>query len=302
MLRLLLEKQVEVKAIYLIWGLRRTTTGGNKYRRQRHSVPIEEPVLYIHMTSSMRQEKQKNPFFKQHSPLPLETIQRLSKHANMKLAVLGASGRTGQYLVTQALQQGHEVTALVRNVGKIPLKHENLKVVEANIFSADSLSEHFQGQDVIVSCLGFSPKLFSSISGYTDSMSAIVKAMREAKVDRIIVITSWYTEPNSRQNSPIILRVFLLPVYRTVLNNIYEMENFLEKECSDLNWTAVRPPDLQSMPATDKEFLTHEGYFVPGDSGPPARNIVSRGDLARFMLLQLESNEWTRKAVSICTK
>lgn len=46
----------------------------------------------------------------------------------MKIAVLGATGQTGQYLVSQALQQGHTVTAIVRNPGKLAVHHENLKV------------------------------------------------------------------------------------------------------------------------------------------------------------------------------
>ena len=37
----------------------------------------------------------------------------------MKLLVLGASGRTGQHIVAQALSRGHTVTALVRDPGKI---------------------------------------------------------------------------------------------------------------------------------------------------------------------------------------
>lgn len=47
----------------------------------------------------------------------------------MKVAVLGATGQTGQYLVNQALQQGHTVTAIVRNPGKLTIHHDNLKVM-----------------------------------------------------------------------------------------------------------------------------------------------------------------------------
>ncbi|XP_069486618.1 flavin reductase (NADPH)-like [Ambystoma mexicanum] len=219
----------------------------------------------------------------------------------MKVSVLGATGQTGQYLITQALQQGHHVTALVRSVGKIAIQHENLKVVEANVFSAESLTEHFQDQDAIVSCLGFPYKLLSAISGYTDSMTAIVTAMRQAKVNRLVAMTSWYTDSNSRQNAPAMVRALLLPLIRSVLNNMHEMENNLETDCSDLNWTVVRPPGLQNVSATDKEFVTHEGCYVPGDNNSPATNTVARGDVARFMLLLLENNEWTRKAVAMCT-
>lgn len=46
----------------------------------------------------------------------------------MKLAVLGATGQTGQQLVNQAHKQGHIITAIVRNPSKLTINHEDLKV------------------------------------------------------------------------------------------------------------------------------------------------------------------------------
>ncbi|KAM3611109.1 uncharacterized protein V6R79_013602 [Siganus canaliculatus] len=215
----------------------------------------------------------------------------------MKIAVLGATGQTGQYLVNQALNQGHTVTAIVRNPGKLAVSHHNLKVVEADIFSADNLKSHFKGQDVIMSCLGFPASMFSVVTGYTQSMNAMVSAMREAQVNRIITMTSWYTEPNSGTQSPFLIRFLLLPLIRSVLSNMNEMEQQLQKT-EDINWTVVRPPGLQNKPASAQEFLTHEGYFVPDVSG----SSVARGDVARFMLSLLNSNAWVKKGVAITTK
>ncbi|KAG7276692.1 hypothetical protein CRUP_006871 [Coryphaenoides rupestris] len=202
----------------------------------------------------------------------------------MRIAVLGATGQTGQYLVSQALQGGHTVTAIVRNPGKLVEKHDNLKVVEADIFSADSLKTHFQDQDAVLSCLGFPTSFFSAVTGYTQSMSAVVGAMRDAKVSRLIAMTSWYTEPNSGAQSPFLIRNLLLPMIRSVLGNMYEMEAALQAT-EDIDWTV-------------KDFLTHEGYFVPDGVG----NSVPRGDVARFMLSLLHSSAWLKKGVAIHTK
>lgn len=223
------------------------------------------------------------------------------KSLSMKIAVLGATGQTGQYLVNQALQQGHTVTALVRNPGKLGVHHDNLKVVEADIFSANSLTPHFKGQDVIMSCLGFPTSFFSAVTGYTMSMNVVVSAMREARVNRVITMTSWYTEPNSGTESPYLIRFLLLPMIRSVLTNMYEMEHFLQKT-EDINWTVVRPPGLKNLPASAQEFLTHEGYFVPNNGGNPAGGAMGRGDVARFMLSLLNSNAWVKKGVAITTK
>lgn len=219
----------------------------------------------------------------------------------MKIAVVGATGQTGQYLVNQALQQGHVVTALVRNPGKLTVTHENLKVVTADIFSADSLKTHFKDQDVVMSCLGFPASFFTGVTGYTRSMTAMVSAMQEARVNRIITMTSWYTEPNSGTQSSYLIRFLLLPLIRSVLSNMYEMEQLLQKT-EDINWTVVRPPGLKNLPATAQEFLTHEGYFVPDNNGQPPGSAVGRGDVARFMLSLLNSNAWVKKGVAITTK
>lgn len=219
----------------------------------------------------------------------------------MKIAVVGATGQTGQYLVNQALLQGHVVTALVRNPGKLTVTHENLKVVTADIFSADSMKTHFKDQDVVMSCLGFPASFFTGVTGYTRSMTAMVSAMQETHVNRIITMTSWYTEPNSGTQSSYLIRFLLLPLIRSVLSNMYEMEQLLQKT-EDINWTVVRPPGLKNLPATAQEFLTHEGYFVPDNNGQPPGSAVGRGDVARFMLSLLNSNAWVKKGVAITTK
>ncbi|XP_037634548.1 uncharacterized protein At2g34460, chloroplastic-like isoform X1 [Sebastes umbrosus] len=219
----------------------------------------------------------------------------------MKIAVVGATGQTGQYLVNQALQQGHMVTAIVRNPGKLAVHHGNLKVVEADIFSADTLKTHFKGQDVIISCLGFPASFFSAVTGYTLSMNSVISAMREVRVNRIITMTSWYTDPTSGAQSSCLIRFLLLPMIRSVLANMNEMEQSLQKT-KDINWTVVRPPGLKNQPATAQEFLTHEGYFVPDSSGNPVGSAVARGDVARFMLSLLNSNAWVKKGVAMTTK
>lgn len=53
---------------------------------------------------------------------------------------------------------------------------------------------------------------------------------------------------------------------------------------------------------TAKEFLTHEGYYVPDEKDYPVGQAVSRADVARFMLSLLSVNTWIKKAVAIITK
>ena len=47
----------------------------------------------------------------------------------MKVTIFGATGFSGQGILAEALKQGHEVTILVRDASKIPIKHKNLTIV-----------------------------------------------------------------------------------------------------------------------------------------------------------------------------
>lgn len=74
----------------------------------------------------------------------------------MRLLILGASGQTGQQLVQQVLEASHEVTALVRDPSKLDcIDNANFKVHKADIFDDEEMKQHLQGQEAVISCLGF---------------------------------------------------------------------------------------------------------------------------------------------------
>lgn len=51
----------------------------------------------------------------------------------MKIGIIGASGKTGSFVTQEALRQGYEVTAIVRDAKKI--RDPNLTVLERDIFA-----------------------------------------------------------------------------------------------------------------------------------------------------------------------
>jgi len=211
----------------------------------------------------------------------------------MKLAILGATGQTGLEAVKQALAAGHQVTALVRNPDKMTISDDKLNVVSADIFDAENLKNHFTGHDAVLSCLGFSHKT-PKVTGYTDATNAMVTAMRSSSVSRLVLCHSWYTEEASRSQAMFLIRWFLLPMIKPVLDNMREVEVWLEQEAGDINYTVVRPAGLTNNSVTDKEFSVEEDFYVPGGSGR-----IARADVARFMLQSVSEEKYHKKAVSI---
>lgn len=61
---------------------------------------------------------------------------------------------------------------------------------------------------------------------------------------------------NSGAQSSFLVRFLLLPMIRSTLTNMHEMEKLLQKT-DDVNWTVVRPPGLKNLPASGR--ITHTG-------------------------------------------
>ncbi len=204
----------------------------------------------------------------------------------MKLAVFGASGRTGKPLVAQALERGFEVRALVRDPAKLDVSQENLLVIRGDVLNATDVAETVDGCDAVLSVLGQtkgSPKDLQTVA-----TRHIVAAMKTYGVTRVVSLTgAGVRDPNDRPK--LVDRVFGLLLATVARNVIQDADAHAEVlRQSGLEWTLVRGPRLTEGPRTD----TYKVGYVGKDSGTQA----SRADIADFMLRQLSDDAWVRKA------
>ena len=208
--------------------------------------------------------------------------------------MLGATGRTGHWVISEALKRGHSVTAVVRSPDKLKQKHDNLSVVKASIFSAEELTRAFGGHDAVVSVLGFSRS--PPVTGYTEAIRATVAAMRASSVKRLVVLTAFHTDVNAARGQGFILNLFI-KFLKHLLTNMREMEQYLESEASDLDWTVVRPGGLNDKRPKEQTLQQKEGVMFIAGSG--VATYIPRANVARFMVEQLEEEKYVRKAVAI---
>lgn len=217
----------------------------------------------------------------------------------MKVAVLGATGPSGIQLVEEALGRGYDVKALVRSPEKLTIQHDKLQIEKVDILDDKVLTEHFKGVDAVMSCLGSRPSFLgrTPITFYTESIKPMITAMRAANIKRLVCMTAWSTLP--QPGSPWFIEWILRPlILGNTLKNMAEMEEYLDKECSDIDYTVVRPGGLTNLPSSGQEILTEEnGYFVPN-----IRGRISRRDVTKFMLDCLEKNQFIKKPVAIAIK
>ncbi|NGO70217.1 NAD(P)-dependent oxidoreductase [Streptomyces boncukensis] len=71
-----------------------------------------------------------------------------------KIAVFGANGTIGSRVVQEALDRGHEVTAVVRDPAKLAGADDRLRVTTGDVLSPESVAEAAKGVDVLVSAVG----------------------------------------------------------------------------------------------------------------------------------------------------
>ncbi len=207
----------------------------------------------------------------------------------MKITILGATGRTGQQLITQALAAGHEVVAYARNPDKITQIHPRLQVVGGGLEDDGALRRAFQGADAVLSGLG----PVGNNPDYVLGRSAphIIRTMQAEGVSRLVLATGagvrW---PGDTPGLFDQLMGFLL---KTLAKHVLEDSRRMVTAVvnSDLAWTIVRVPVLNDNPAT--------GHVRVGMVGQGTGSKLSRADMAAFMLAQLQSNQYVRQAPTI---
>jgi putative NADH-flavin reductase len=69
---------------------------------------------------------------------------------SLKIIVYGSTGRVGSRVVNEALQRGHQVTAVSRDTARIKQEHENLAVAQGDVLDRERIGELVVGQDVVV--------------------------------------------------------------------------------------------------------------------------------------------------------
>jgi len=199
----------------------------------------------------------------------------------VKLFVIGATGRTGQEIVQQALARNHQVTAFVRSPGSINLGNERLTVLKGAAMDEDELFRAMQNHDAVVSTLG-PREVFKPSSMLHDSALATTRAMNRAGVKRLVVLSA-------AAHFPGILNRIVSFVLRNHMRDSLAMEAIVR--ASSLDWTIARPPRL-----------TQEGYTTyrsREDAAPRMGFSLSRKAVAAFMLDAIQQKKHVRKIVGI---
>jgi len=200
------------------------------------------------------------------------------------VAVIGATGKAGKYLVKQLLQDEYIVKVLIRKSDIYPLAHPSLLVVEGDIQNIAAIEKLLIGCDVVISTLGQAKDepLISSLAA-----TNIAGVMIQYGVRRYIFVCGLNIDvPGDNKSAANIAKSDWMR------NNFPDVVADKQKAYdivagSDIDWTMVRLPFIIQTDERGKLVISLED--CPGEN-------INTSDLAEFLVGQIGDMQYVRKS------
>jgi hypothetical protein len=203
----------------------------------------------------------------------------------MRVAILGATGRTGGAVLERALERGHEVCALVRDPSTLPA-HPSLTVVRGGFEDTEALDRAVAGADAVVTAVGITSRARPTL--LEDSVRAIRAAMDRAGVTRLVVVQGVHipVEGDPHNLGLLALKAIMHLLMRPLVLDGRRLHAALAAATGD--WTLIRMPQVVVAPPTGRMQV---GALRVG---PWSR--VTSGDVGVLAVACLEQRTYLREA------
>lgn len=225
----------------------------------------------------------------------------------MKVLIIGASGRTGRYLIQDSLALGHTVTAFIRHPADWPAP-DHVRVAKGEARDRASLDAAVKGQDAVLSAFGAGSPRFWARRRVAAAKDAVLSAfrLRSLKKDDIMetmmrnLVDSMVLLGVKRVVTLLALGVgdsakvgsflYRAAVATLQLKGVFEDKARGEEHlfASPLDYVNVRPGRLTNAPARGGVKASLDGKGLKWE--------MTRADLSKFMVAQLTGDTWVRKS------
>ena len=207
----------------------------------------------------------------------------------MTVTIFGPTGMVGSQLITHAMAKGWKVKAFGRNVESLidkDLHTENFEAIKGYVFDAGEVKHVLQGSDAVLGNLG------GAFTGTDKSRSLgtknVIAQMKQLGLKRIVVLGGQGILPDKKGNFLMDATDYppeLIPV------GMEQRQAYQYLKESGLDWTFVCAPTVIDATA-DNNFITAAEAATDGYR-------VSAGNLALFMVEELERNAYPKQRVGI---
>ena len=214
----------------------------------------------------------------------------------MKVAIIGASGKTGTKLVREALKRGYQVIAVCRDssVGKLDEFADNaFTPVTAPVVSDEAtLTQALAGCNAVVAV----PITVRRLKA-TELVTALARATTANGVKRLVFTAGEITTGLEEHETHTLRQRIMLPSYTLMTwftpYSLTDMRKatVLIKQQPDWDWTIVRAPRLTESPPV--------GYRFCGISEVTSKHVLSREDYASCLLDSLDRPGYHRRTLTV---
>ena len=202
----------------------------------------------------------------------------------MKIAIIGANGKSGANLVNEALKQGYDVTAIVRNK---EYKNDNVKVIYKDIF--DLTKSDLVGFNAVISTFAaWTPETFP----LHKKVAAHLANLLEGSNTRLLVVggagTLFVDDKGTMVMDTPDFPVAYMGVAKATAESYFEL-----KDRSDLLWTYVSPAGDY-----DANGTRTGKYVLGGDNlilNSKNESYISYADLALAIIDELKNKKFIQK-------
>ena len=205
---------------------------------------------------------------------------------NIKIAIIGGTGKSGKYLVNQLINQGFQLKILLRNPDNFQLKSSLIEVIKGEVTNFSSIHSLIEDCQAVISTLGLGipasePTIFSQ------STTNVIKAMNECNVHRYIVTTGLNVDtPFDKKSSKTSFGTDWMKKTFPISTADKQLEYDILVN-SNIDWTLVRLPLIEQ---------TDERNQVNVDLEDCTGDKISATDLAFFLIEQLSSKAFIKKS------
>jgi NAD(P)-dependent dehydrogenase (short-subunit alcohol dehydrogenase family) len=212
----------------------------------------------------------------------------------MKVCVVGASGKLGQYVVRHALGRGYDVVGVCRqeSVGKLEGFAGQISVLPGATDDREVIKEAVAGCDGVLAVL-----VPWGMNHYASGTAQAVLDLSPPG-SRMVFSTGWWPSRDGKDVCPWSVKRKLLLGRLARLARVVDLDDQVEATrrvfASKTLWTVVRGSDLeegesQGLPVWSR----HVGDPIL------ASNLTRRIDFALFMVAALENDELVHEAPAI---
>lgn len=214
----------------------------------------------------------------------------------MRIALFGAGGQIARRIAREALDRGHQVTAVVRDPTTFQAYDDRLEVVRGDATDATSVASAAKGADAIVNAISPRPSPAGRpASSLVEGARAVIAGAKQAGVERLLAVGG----ASSLEVAPGV-RLYDTPqfpeAYKAEAREGIDSLDVYRNESGDLDWTLISPAAEIGPGERTGKYRTGGDQLLADRDG---RSFISYEDYAAALVDELERGRNLRRRMTV---